>query len=103
MVQLANFRDDQKKPAGGDGYTQIRDAQRKALDLKNSGMAVITDIKEARDIHPKNKQDVGRRLDVVPSGPLDRAHKVEGNSIRLSFDYVGSRLIAGKKQGLEPV
>jgi sialate O-acetylesterase len=77
-------------------------------------MAVITDIGAARDIHPRNKQDVGWRLaqwalhqtygkkDLVPAGPLYKSQKIEGNSIRLSFNYVGKGLIVGKKTGLEP-
>jgi sialate O-acetylesterase len=42
------------------------------------------------------------KQDVVPSGPLFKRHKVEGDSIRLSFDSVGSGLIVGKKDGLKP-
>ena len=113
-VQLANFTDDRKTPEGGDGYARVRDAQRKAMAIKNTGMAVIIDIGETRDIHPKNKQDVGSRLaqwalardygkDVVPCGPLYKSHKVEGNAIRVSFDHVGGGLIVGIKSGLEPV
>ena len=113
-VQLANFRDDKDEPAGGDGYAKIRDAQRKAQDIKNTGMAVIIDIGETKDIHPKNKQDVGRRLaqwalardygkDVVPCGPLYKKHAIESNKIRIEFDHVGAGLIVGEKNGLEPV
>ena len=76
-------------------------------------MAVVIDIGEANDIHPKNKQDVGARLarwavrdvggqPVVVSGPLYREMKVEGDKIRLVFDSVGSGLMVGQKQGLEP-
>lgn len=76
-------------------------------------MAVIIDIGEARDIHPRNKQDVGARLalwalaknygkSVVCSGPLYKSMKVEGNKIRISFDYVGGGLITAKKEGLNP-
>ncbi len=114
-VQLANFRAANDKPEGGDGWARIREAQRHAAkDIPHAGMAVIIDIGEARDIHPKNKQDVGKRLanyalhqtyklkDVVPAGPLYTGHKVEGNKIRLSFDYVGGGLMVGKKQGLKP-
>ena len=112
-VQLANFRADNKRPEGGDGYAGVRDAERKALDLPNTGMAVIIDIGETRNIHPKNKQDVGKRLaqwafagpyglDVVPSGPLYRRHAVEGGSVRVWFDHVGSGLMVGEKKGLEP-
>ena len=61
-VQLANFTSDKMTPQGGDGYAKIRDAERMALDIPNTGMAVITDIGETDNIHPKNKQDVGKRL-----------------------------------------
>lgn len=113
-VQLANFQKPNDKPAGGDGWAKLREAQRKALDIPGTGMAVITDIGEANDIHPRNKQDVGWRLaqwalhqtygkkDLVPAGPLYKSMKVEGGSIRLSFDHVGSGLMVGSKKGLEP-
>ena len=113
-VQLANFREANDNPAGGDGYAKIRDSQRKALDIPHTGMAVIIDIGEAKDIHPKNKQDVGDRLaryalhqtydkmSVVPAGPLYKSHKVEDGAIRVSFDNVGGGLMVGKKEGLEP-
>ena len=113
-VQLANFQKESDKPEGGEGWAKLREAQTQALDIPGTGMAVITDIGAANDIHPKNKQDVGWRLaqwalhqtygqkDLVPSGPLYKSHKVEGKTIRLSFDHVGSGLIVGKKNGLEP-
>jgi sialate O-acetylesterase len=112
-VQLANFRGDNKQPQGGDGYAKIREADRLALDLPNTGMATITDIGDTKDIHPKNKQDVGKRLaqwalakehkrPIVPSGPLYKEAKVEGNKIRISFDHVGGGLIVGEKKGLAP-
>ena len=113
-VQLANFRKENPNPEGGDGWARVREAQMQALDIPGTGMAVITDIGEANDIHPKNKQDVGKRLaqwalhqtynkkDLVPSGPLFKSHKVEGKSIRISFDHAGSGLIVGKKNGLAP-
>ena len=113
-VQLANFRAPNENPEGGDGWARIREAQRKALGIKHTGMAVIIDIGEARDIHPRNKQDVGSRLAqwalhqtydkqaLVPSGPLYKSHKVEGDAVRVSFDHVGDGLIVGKKEGLAP-
>ena len=115
VVQLANFREDNRNPAGGDGYAAIRVAQREILKTPNTGLACIIDIGEARDIHPKNKQDVGARLahwalrdvhgkeDTVVSGPIFREMKVEGGKIRLHFDHTGGGLMAGKKTGLEPV
>jgi sialate O-acetylesterase len=77
-------------------------------------MAVTTDIGNARDIHPKNKQDVGKRLalwafakdynkDLVYSGPLYKDMKKEGSKIRISFNHVGSGLMTGEKVGLDPV
>ncbi len=113
-VQLANFQAPHDNPEGGDGWARIREAQRKALDLQHTGMAVIIDIGNAADIHPRNKQDVGWRLaqwalhqtyglqNVIPSGPLYRSHQIEGNSIRISFNHVGKGLMVGKKEGLEP-
>ncbi|QDV68386.1 hypothetical protein Poly24_20950 [Rosistilla carotiformis] len=113
-VQLANFKQPTEDPAGGDGWAKLREAQTKALDIDHTGMAVIIDIGEAGDIHPRNKQDVGDRLaqwalhqtyekqQIVPAGPLFKSQEIEGASIRLSFDYVGGGLIVGKKEGLQP-
>lgn len=111
FVQLANIHVPRRdNPAGGDGWAKIREAQRETLCLPNTGMAVAIDVGEAHDIHPKNKQDVGVRLalwtlardygkDIVYSGPLYRAHNVDGNAIRVSFDHCGTGLMFGKKTG----
>ena len=85
----------------------LREAQMLALKaVPNVGMAVTMDIGEENDIHPQNKWDVGKRLslwalaqtydqpDIVYSGPLYRSMKVQGNAIRVSFDHVGSGLVA---------
>lgn len=83
---------------------QLWEAQTKTLALKNTGMAVTTDIGNLDDIHPRNKQDVGKRLalwalaktygksGIVYSGPLYKSMKVEGNKIRIDFDHVGGGL-----------
>jgi sialate O-acetylesterase len=89
------------------GSALLREAQLLTLKaVPNVGMAVTMDIGEENDIHPKNKRDVGKRLslwalactygmdDIVYSGPLYRAMKVQGEAIRISFDYVGSGLVA---------
>jgi sialate O-acetylesterase len=114
-VQLADFKQPSDKPEGGDGWAMLREAQLQALDLPHTGMAVITDIGAAGDIHPKNKQDVGHRLaqwalhqtydkqDIVPSGPLYKGYEVEGDSIRIRFENVGSGMIVGEKEDLKPV
>ena len=114
-VQLANWQQPTDNPAGGDGWAQVRDAQRKSLTIPHTGMAVTIDIGEAGDIHPRNKQDVGLRLaywalrdvyqdrEVVVSGPLYREMKIEGNKVRISFDHAAGDLMVGKKQGLAPM
>ncbi len=99
-VQLPNF--------GGPGrdWPTMREAMLKTLALPKTGMAITMDIGEEKDIHPKNKQDVGRRLalwalgDVygqkVPatSGPLPAGHTVRGNEIVLSFKHTNQGLVA---------
>jgi sialate O-acetylesterase len=84
----------------------IWEAQTATLAVSNTGMAVTVDIGNVGDIHPKDKQDVGKRLalwalaktygreGLVYSGPLYRSMEIEGNSIRLRFDHVGSGLVS---------
>ena len=111
FVQLANFRQPNSNPAGGDGWAPLREAQLKTVqEVPNTGMAVTIDIGEADDIHPQNKFDVGRRLalwalardyakeDVVPSGPLLKSATAEGGTMRIGFDHVGTGLMAARKQ-----
>jgi sialate O-acetylesterase len=114
FVQIANYGQPSTDPAGDDGWAPVRDAQRRSLVIKNTGMAVTIDVGDSGDLHPKNKQDVGARLalwalardygktNIVFSGPLYRGLNVEGNAIRVYFDSVGSGLIVGKKSGLLP-
>lgn len=82
----------------------LREAQLKSLKTPNTGMAVIMDIGNPNDIHPRNKQDVGRRLaywalandygkDIVFSGPLYKDHSTESNKIAISFDHTGGGLM----------
>lgn len=79
---------------------ELRDAQLKTLDLvKNTGMVVITDIAQVNDIHPRGKQPVGKRLAMLAlhndykkwegeyTGPLNTSHKIEGNTMVLSFSH----------------
>ncbi len=114
FVQLADFQAPNENPAGGNGWARLREAQRKALTILHTGMAVITDIGNARDIHPRNKQDVGSRLaqwalrdvykkNVVPSGPLFKELKIEGGKARVIFEYSADGLRVGKrKEMLKP-
>jgi len=104
FVQLANYK--QRKPEPADSnWAALREAQTMTLSLPKTGMAVIIDIGEANDIHPKNKQDVGKRLalaaeagtygkTVVYSGPMYESMKVEDDKLRLKFKHVGGGLVA---------
>lgn len=103
FVQLANFKARLDAPADSD-WAELREAQSLALALPKTGQAVIIDIGEAEDIHPRNKQDVGARLaalalakdygkEVVPSGPVYASHAVEGGAIRLTFSELGGGLV----------
>ena len=105
FVQLANFEAIVPEPAEST-WAELREAQLMALSLPNTGMAVIIDIGEADNIHPKNKKDVGRRLallalaktygkDLVYSGPIYKSMKIEGNKIILHFEHIGGGLVAG--------
>lgn len=60
-VQLANFMAPARQPSESH-WANLRDAQSKTLALPYTGQAVIIDIGEEKDIHPRNKQDVGKRL-----------------------------------------
>ncbi|MEE9432592.1 MAG: sialate O-acetylesterase [Melioribacteraceae bacterium] len=95
FVQLANFMEVESQPAD-DSWAELREAQTMALELPNTGMAVTIDIGDAKDIHPKNKQDVGKRLalnalskvydkDISYSGPMYKIMKIEDDKIRLQF------------------
>jgi len=98
FVQLANFN------AKTDRWPELREAQTMALSLPHTGMALAVDIGEAEDIHPKNKQEVGRRLalaaralvygeKLVYSGPLYRSMEIKGNKCYVSFDHLGDGLM----------
>jgi sialate O-acetylesterase len=104
FVQLANWMARKDEPAES-GWAALREAQTMTLSLPKTGMAVIIDIGDAKDIHPKNKQDVGKRLalaaeagtygkTVVYSGPMYESMKVEGDKVRLKFKHIGGGLVA---------
>jgi sialate O-acetylesterase len=85
---------------------ELREAQLMAMSVPNTGMVVTMDIGDVNDVHPKNKQEVGRRLalwalaktygqtGIVYSGPIYKSMKVEGDKIRLYFDHIGAGLMA---------
>jgi sialate O-acetylesterase len=109
FVQLANFKQPGTTPQDDD-WAELRETQTKTLSVKNTGMAVSIDIGDASNIHPLNKQDVGKRLmlsalkvaygkDIVYSGPLYKSMQIEGNKAIISFDHVGSGLMIKNKHG----
>ncbi len=102
-VQLADFRDEKPEPAESD-WAELREAQTMTLDrLANTGEAVIIDLGEAHDIHPRNKQDVATRLarlalardygvDIVSRSPNYKSMERKDGKIVLTFDNVGGGL-----------
>jgi sialate O-acetylesterase len=97
FVQLANWQPAKSEPADSE-WAELREAQTMTLRLPQTGMAVIIDIGDANDIHPRNKLDVGKRLAawaladtyhqrVEPSGPLYDSFAVEGDKIRVKFTH----------------
>lgn len=110
-VQLPNFMDASYSPTESQ-WAVLREAQLQGLRVPNTGMAVAIDLGEWNDIHPGNKKPIGERLalaaqalaygekNVVYSGPVYRAHKIEGNKIIISFDHVGGGLITSDGEAL---
>ncbi|HEY9551009.1 MAG TPA: sialate O-acetylesterase [Prevotella sp.] len=104
IAQLANFMDREEQPSETT-WGELREAQLQALSMEHTGMAVLIDIGEAKDIHPKNKQEVGRRLGLLAraltygekipySGPIYSSYRMEGNKIRIFFDHTDNGLKA---------
>jgi len=102
FVQLANYMKTKPLPSESE-WAELREAQTLTLSLPNTGMACAIDIGESNDIHPKNKQEVGRRLALVAnkmgykqagiaSGPQYKNFQKEGNRIRINFTSTGKGL-----------
>ena len=101
FVQLAPYRYNR-----GDALPDIWEAQVATLSVPGTGMAIITDIGNNQDIHPRNKQDVGKRLALwalakdygkensVYCGPLYKSMQVEGEKIRIQFAHTGTGLVS---------
>jgi len=112
FAQLANWKKQVAEPQESEGWASVCDQQRRTLGLSNTGMAVLYDIGEAKDIHPHNKMDVGKRLSLwalkkdygqdisVWSGPLYKSHEIVDGKVVIKFDSAGSGLMAGEKNGL---
>lgn len=109
-VQLSNYA---PISASEGGWSELREAQRKTLSVPNTGMAVTIDIGEWNDLHPLNKEDVGKRLalaaqyiaygdkKVVYSGPIYRSKEVKGDKIKLHFTSIGSGLTSRNNEPLK--
>jgi len=105
MVQLANFHRIEDEPGDSD-WAELREAQMlTAATLPDVGVACITDLGEATDVHPKNKQDVGKRLArlalsdvygyadrITRNGPVYRSVSFADDRATLIFDTLGSEL-----------
>jgi sialate O-acetylesterase len=101
-VQLADFRAEKPEPGDSD-WAELREAQTKTLRLPNTGQAVIIDIGEGRDIHPRNKQEVAARLvrwalardygvQIPYRSPEYKSVEFDGGKALLTFDCFGSTL-----------
>lgn len=100
-VQLADFGMETDKP-GDDSWAEFRDSQTSSLDvIPNSGQAVIIDLGEGRDIHPRNKQSVADRLvrwplvndygfEMASQSPRYKSMTVNGSKVRITLEYVSS-------------
>lgn len=103
IIQLPNYRDPKPDPAD-EPWSFIREAQRRTAEtMRNAGLIVTIDIGEARDIHPKNKLDVGKRMalwalaeaygfKITATGPMFQSSKIAGGKIVLTFDEAGAGL-----------
>jgi sialate O-acetylesterase len=107
FVQLANFQARQTQPSEWASWADVREAQGQALRLPHTAMAVIIDIGDAQNIHPRNKQDVGLRLALpalakvyhqpvaVYAGPMYRSMRVKNQTVRLRFANADGLLAKG--------
>ncbi|MEI7829801.1 MAG: sialate O-acetylesterase [Prolixibacteraceae bacterium] len=109
FVQLANFMKADSLPAEST-WAELREAQTMTLSLPKTGMASAIDVGDALDIHPKDKQTVGKRLalsalkvaynqNVENQGPVYSSMKMAGNKIEIVFDHFGKGLLAKDKYG----
>lgn len=104
FCQLANFKPKNSAP-GESAWAELREAQSTTLALPNTGQAVLVDVGESADIHPRNKKDVGERLAAIAlakdygkkvpfSGPVYDSKKVANGQVTLSFRHADGGLVA---------
>lgn len=106
FVQLANFHAPSTAPGTPDPWALLQDRMRHILtSTPKTGMAIINEVGEANDIHPKDKKTPGERLarwalakdygrDIIYSGPLFKSSQVQDGAVRVTFDQAGSGLKA---------
>lgn len=110
FVQLAGYGPITSEPVDH-FWAELREAQAQTLSLPNTAMAVTIDVGDPYDIHPLNKQVVGKRLaasamklvygeNKLATSPLYLSMKLSGDSIRIKFDNIGKGLIT--KDGIVP-
>ncbi len=113
FCQLAGFLEKRSVPEES-MWAELREAQSMALKLPNTGQAVLVDLGESGDIHPKNKKDVGDRLARIAlakcygrnaafCGPVCRSVEVARGEVRLSFDHADGGLVAWPLPAAYPV
>jgi sialate O-acetylesterase len=99
FAQLSSYKGNNGTSNSGSMWAELRESQTEALSLPNTGMAVTIDIGEPDDIHPRNKQDVGKRLAAIAlhnaygkqvawNGPQFKLMTVANDKVRISFNYV---------------
>jgi sialate O-acetylesterase len=102
-LQLADYKKEKASPSDFSGWAELREAQTMTLRLPNTGQAVIFDLGEGRDIHPRNKQDVANRLvrhplakvygfDMMADSPIYNTMHIEDNKIVISFTNIENKL-----------
>lgn len=110
-VQLAPFTDPKDDPNEVGDWPYLRNGQTMCMEVANSGQAVIIDAGEVKDIHPRNKWIVGNRLALWAlsktygkevgecCSPMVAGAQFDDSKVTLTFDHVGSGLVAGKLDG----
>lgn len=109
FVQLASYNIEGNSNQGSE-WAELREAQTLTLQLPNTGMVVTTDIADPNNLHPTNKQDVGKRLaaialnkvynkNIVYRGPSFKSMEIAGNQITATFENIGSGLSTPDKYG----
>ncbi len=110
IVQLSSYNSANGNSNNGSSWAELREAQTLSLQVPNTEICITTDIGNPKDVHPTNKQDVGKRLsaialknvyekDIVCNGPSYKSMEIQRNKIILSFDNIGSGLTTTDKYG----